>query len=63
MTGAKLSLMTDIDMHLFIENNIRGGISMISERYAKSNNEYLIDEPLIADQPKSYIVCYDMNAL
>jgi DNA polymerase type B, organellar and viral len=62
-TGAKLSLISDIDMHLFIENNIRGGISMISERYAKANNKYLIDEPFDETKPTSFIQYLDMNGL
>ena len=34
-TGVKLDLLTDLDMHLFIERGMRGGISMVSKRYAK----------------------------
>lgn len=55
MTGAKLSLITDPDIHLFIENNIRGGISMISNRYAKANNKYLNDGSLDPEKPTSFI--------
>ena len=32
MTGIKLELISDIDMHLFIEKGMRGGISYISKR-------------------------------
>ena len=38
MTGIKLGLISDIDMHLFIEKAMRGGIS---KRYSKANNKYL----------------------
>ena len=37
-TGVKLELFTDMDMHLMIERGMRGGISMVSKRYAKANN-------------------------
>ena len=35
MTGAKLQNIVDIDMYLFIEKRLRGGISYIAKRYAK----------------------------
>ena len=35
MTKIKLELISDIDMHLFIEKGMRGGISYTSKRYSK----------------------------
>ena len=56
MTDVKLDLFADPDMHLFVENNIRGGLSLISNRYAKANNSYT-ENGLDATQDPSY-VCY-----
>ncbi|KAK3105879.1 hypothetical protein FSP39_007710 [Pinctada imbricata] len=37
MTGVALELFTDPDMHFFIEKGLRGGVAMITKRYAKAN--------------------------
>ena len=41
MTGIELELISDIDMHLFIEKGMRGGISYIAKRHSKANNKYI----------------------
>ena len=41
MTKIKLDVISDYDMYLMIEAGIRGGMSMISKRYAKANNKYM----------------------
>ena len=38
MTGINLDLISDIDRHLFIEKEMRGGISYIAKRHSKANN-------------------------
>ena len=39
MTGIKLKLLSDIDMHSLIEKGMRGGISYIAKRYSNANNK------------------------
>ena len=38
MSRVDLQLITDNHMHNFVENSIRGGISMISTRHAQADN-------------------------
>ena len=38
-TNVKLELMTDIDQVLFVESNIRGGLSYIGQRFCKKTPE------------------------
>ena len=60
-TGVELELLTDYDMHLFVEKGLRGGISMASKRYAKANNP--IVEGHDPDKPTTYIMYLDANNL
>lgn len=41
MTGVELELLTDVDQHIMVESAIRGGVAMISHRYAKAQNSHL----------------------
>ena len=61
MTDVELDLLTDPDMYLFIEEGLRGGISMISNRFSKANNPYVPDyDP---KQENSYVMYFDANNL
>ncbi|KAL9951227.1 hypothetical protein ACROYT_G043851 [Oculina patagonica] len=61
MTGVELELLTDPDMYIFIEQGIRGGISMISNRYSKANNPYVAGYD--KDQETNFILYVDANNL
>ncbi|GFU42669.1 uncharacterized protein NPIL_581771, partial [Nephila pilipes] len=61
MSRVKLELFTDLDMHLFIERGIRGGISMILHRFSSANNKYL--ESYDEVKPSKYILYLDANNL
>ena len=60
-TGVELELLTDLDMHLFIERGMRGGISTVSKRYARANNPLI--EGYNAAEPTKYITYLDANNL
>lgn len=61
MTKVKLELITDPEMYEFFENAIRGGISVISRRFAIGNNRFMqIYDP---EKKTSYILYYDANNL
>ena len=43
MTGIQLEIINNIDVHLFLEKGMRGGVSYISKRYSKCyENTYII---------------------
>ena len=61
MTKVKLEKISDADIHLFIEKGMRGGISYVSKRYIKANNENCPDYD--KEKPEIYINYLDMNNL
>ena len=61
MTGVRLKKIADIDMYLFIEKGLKGGISYISKRYSKANNKYMKNyDP---KKPSKFITYLDINNL
>ena len=54
MTGVELELISDIDLYLFVEKGMRGGISYIAERFSKANNKYM--RSYDGKKPSKYIM-------
>ena len=61
MTGVNLELLSDVDKLLMIEKGIRGGISIISNRYGKANNKYMKD--FNKKEASKYLMYVDANNL
>ena len=59
MTGVEIELLTDREKYVFFEKSIRGGVAVVSNRYAKANNPYMRDYE--KEKPTSYI--WDANSL
>ena len=61
MTDVKLELLSDIDI-LMVEKGIKGGVSMISNRYGKANNKYMGDK-FNPSEPSKYLTYLGANNL
>ena len=61
ITRLELDPITDPDMLMFFERQVRGGVSMITTRYAKANNEYM--KEYNKSEPNSSIMYLDANNL
>ena len=61
MTGIKLEKISDIRKYLFVEKELRGGVSYIAKRYAKANNKYT--ENYDPKKPSTFITYLDKNNL
>jgi len=61
MTGIELELLSDIDMHLFIEQGLRGGVSIITHRKGTANHKYM--KHYDPKKPSKYILDLDANNL
>ena len=61
ITGVKLEKILHIDIYLFIEKRLRGGISYIAKRYSEANNKCMKEyDPT---ELSKYISCLDKNNL
>ena len=60
-TEVELELLTDIDMLLMVEKQIRGGICHAIHRYAKTNNKYMKNYD--KNEESSFLEYLDANNL
>ena len=62
ITNIDLELLSENNMLLMFEKGIRGGISIISNRYGKANNKYL-RKGFNKNKPSKYLMYLDANNL
>ena len=61
ITEIELELISDIDMHYFIEKGTRGGISYSAKRYSKANDKYMTYYD--SSEESIFIIFLDANNL
>ena len=61
MTKIELELISDIDIYLFIEKEMRAAISYIAKRHSKANNKYMRSYDV--NKLSKYIMHLDANNL
>ena len=62
ITGIELELLSETNMLLMFEKGIRGGISIISNRYGRANNKYM-QKGFNKNIPSKYLMYLDANNL
>ena len=62
VTKVELELLSDMDMLLMVGKGIRGGVSIISNRYGTANNKYMGNR-FDDSKPSKYISYLDANNL
>ena len=61
ITEIVLELTSNIDINLFVEKGMIGGISYIAKRYSKANNRYM--KSFDNNKPSKYIMYLGANKL